>query len=214
MPSLPPLSPSPLPPPPQRSAKLWREVEDLVAKTMLCVEGTMHTALANCSMQVATGRPNTHCFQFFGFDVMIDADARPWLLEVNLDPSLQTGDLIGTAKDANAELKAGLVVDTLNVVGIRAPPPRRVAAEGTGGSDGDRAAAERARRLTKVEAIDAAVRHVDEEFARAQASGWRRVLPSATRAAQEQYSAFVGESRRETNLLPFHLALTGSARSD
>lgn len=28
--------------------------------------------------------------QVFGFDVMLDVDAKPWLLEVNLDPALKT----------------------------------------------------------------------------------------------------------------------------
>ena len=201
----------------QRSAGLWRRIDDLVAKTMLSVEGTMHAALASCSMQAATGRYNTHCFQLFGLDVMVDADATPWLLEVNLDPSLQTGDLVGTAEGANAALKAGLLVDTFNVVGIRAPPlpagPTGFAAtaESAGarcGGDraammlGDRAAAERARRLTRAEANASAIGHVDAELARARAGGWQRVLPSASRAAQEHYATFVGEARRESNLQP------------
>ena len=65
-----------------RAAQLWRDVDDLVVKTMVSVEGPMAKALASCSLQVASGRPNTRCFQLFGLDVLIDAQARPWLLEV------------------------------------------------------------------------------------------------------------------------------------
>ena len=30
------------------------------------------------------------CFQVLGFDIMIDSDCRPWLLEVNQSPSFST----------------------------------------------------------------------------------------------------------------------------
>ena len=48
-----------------------------------------------------------------GFDVLIDSDLKPWLLEVNLSPSFAT--------DAPLDLsiKSTLLVDILNLVGIK-----------------------------------------------------------------------------------------------
>jgi tubulin polyglutamylase TTLL5 len=32
----------------------------------------------------------SNCFEVFGFDILIDSDLKPWILEVNLNPSFAT----------------------------------------------------------------------------------------------------------------------------
>jgi Tubulin-tyrosine ligase family len=54
---------------------IWKEICLLVVKSLVCVNSQM-------SFQPC-------CFEVFGYDVLIDRDMRPWLLEVNfarLDP--------------------------------------------------------------------------------------------------------------------------------
>lgn len=51
-----------------------------------------------------------HCFELYGYDVLIDSDLRPWLLEINASPSLT----VTTVPDR--VLKTRLINDMLQVV--------------------------------------------------------------------------------------------------
>ena len=62
--------------------------------------------------------------ELFGIDVMFGARGQPFLLEANLDPSLSIEELSGTPSGSNAQLKAKLLVDLFNLVGVHVPPTR------------------------------------------------------------------------------------------
>jgi len=48
-----------------------------------------------------------------GFDVIIDSELKPWLLEVNMSPSL-SGD-----SPLDMKIKSNLVSDVFNLIGIK-----------------------------------------------------------------------------------------------
>lgn len=58
------------------------------------------------------GIGNSNCFELLGFDVLIDSDLKPWLLEVNLSPSLACDSPL------DFHLKSNLVAETLNLACI------------------------------------------------------------------------------------------------
>ena len=55
-----------------------------------------------------------NCFELYGFDILIDSDLKPWLLEVNLSPSLNCEAPI------DMKIKSALICDLLNLVGLPA----------------------------------------------------------------------------------------------
>lgn len=53
------------------------------------------------------------CFEVYGFDILIDANLRPWLLEVNVSPSLSSSSTM------DKHIKTLLLSDSLYLVGFK-----------------------------------------------------------------------------------------------
>ncbi|XP_051579128.1 tubulin polyglutamylase TTLL5 isoform X2 [Myxocyprinus asiaticus] len=90
---------------------LMGQIEDLIIKSVVSAE--IHIATA-CKMFVPH---RCNCFELYGFDVLIDSNLKPWLLEVNLSPSL--------ACDAPLDLKikASMISDMFSLVGFVCQDP-------------------------------------------------------------------------------------------
>jgi tubulin polyglutamylase TTLL5 len=54
-----------------------------------------------------------NCFEMLGFDILLDSDMKPWLMEVNLSPSL------ATESPLDLKIKSNLFIDTMNMMCIK-----------------------------------------------------------------------------------------------
>jgi len=53
-----------------------------------------------------------HCFELYGFDILLDADLRPWLIEINASPSMTANT------PADYEGKINLLEDTFQILDL------------------------------------------------------------------------------------------------
>ena len=81
-------------------------MKDIIIKTFISVEPVMNSAF-----QMHIPHRN-NCFQLFGFDILIDDKLNPWLLEVNLSPSLSCDSPL------DQKIKGNMLSDLLNLAGI------------------------------------------------------------------------------------------------
>ena len=78
--------------------ELWTSICLLVVKSLVMVD------------EKIVNQPN--CFELFGYDVLIDADLRPWLLEVNASPSLARENYL------DKRIKNALIKDIIGLLDI------------------------------------------------------------------------------------------------
>lgn len=93
------------------SDQLMLNIEDLIIKAIF--SSTQSVASASRMFVPNVG----NCFELFGFDILIDDALKPWLLEVNLSPSLSADSPL------DVKVKASLLTDLLNLVGVPAVTP-------------------------------------------------------------------------------------------
>jgi len=76
--------------------KLFEDIEVIVITSLKAVQNIMIN--------------DKHCFEMYGYDILIDSGLRPWLLEVNASPSLSA-----TTTD-DRMLKTRLINDVMAIV--------------------------------------------------------------------------------------------------
>lgn len=93
--------------------QLWDKIIDIIVKTIVCCEGPMaRLSHQNCKNDYTS-------YELFGFDIILDEDFKPWILEVNITPSLKS------ESDLDTNVKYGVIRDMFNLVGYNLPPMQR-----------------------------------------------------------------------------------------
>lgn len=76
--------------------KLFAGIEQIVVNSLLAVQKTIIN--------------DKHCFELYGYDIMIDDTLKPWLIEVNASPS------VSADSPADYDLKFGLLDDAYTLL--------------------------------------------------------------------------------------------------
>lgn len=88
---------------------MFSKIDDIIVKTMISVEPLLHNGI---DMFIPKDLQHQACFELLGFDILLDSDLKPWLLEVNLSPSMNTDSPLDT------RIKSQVLVDLFNLVGV------------------------------------------------------------------------------------------------
>ncbi|XP_067133771.1 tubulin monoglutamylase TTLL4-like [Centruroides vittatus] len=89
--------------------KVWSCIKDVVVKTMISCEDPIGTLVRSYT------KNRYSCYELFGFDILLDRNLKPWLLEVNISPSLHSNS------ELDKFIKCSLIKDVLNTVGLHIP---------------------------------------------------------------------------------------------
>uniref|UniRef100_A0A8C3TEA8 Tubulin tyrosine ligase like 4 n=1 Tax=Chelydra serpentina TaxID=8475 RepID=A0A8C3TEA8_CHESE len=91
------------------SEAIWEKIKDIVIKTIIASE-----PYVNSLVKMYVRRPSC-CHELFGFDVMLDENLKPWILEVNISPSLHSNSPL------DVSIKGQMIRDLLNLAGFVLP---------------------------------------------------------------------------------------------
>uniref|UniRef100_A0A383W9P9 Tubulin--tyrosine ligase-like protein 9 n=1 Tax=Tetradesmus obliquus TaxID=3088 RepID=A0A383W9P9_TETOB len=83
---------------PEATNELFNSIQNVILRALLAVQPSMIN--------------DKHCFELYGYDVLIDSNLKPWLLEVNASPSLTASDKVDWT------LKFGMLNDMLDIVDV------------------------------------------------------------------------------------------------
>lgn len=97
---------------------VWERIYDSVIKSIISIENQVLQAMKKIqNVNNNSNRPNS--FDIFGFDIILDSDLKPWILEVNLSPSLAYDSPL------DFHIKSNLLTDAFNIIGIKKFSRRR-----------------------------------------------------------------------------------------
>lgn len=86
--------------------KIWVKIKDIIIKIILTV--------TDCAIQTLQQFKLSSCnlFELYGVDILLDNELTPWLMEVNLNPSLNCDS------ELDLKVKSRLLTDIFNIIGV------------------------------------------------------------------------------------------------
>jgi len=93
---------------------IWEKIKDLMIKTIISAEGNMATFF----QQNVSSRYS--CYELFGFDILLDSRLKPWLIEVNISPSLHSTSAL------DLDVKSPLATEVFNMARYHIPNRMRL----------------------------------------------------------------------------------------
>ena len=85
--------------------KIWKEIDDIVTKTIL--SGINYLTQAERQKCPIVGY--SRCFQVLGFDILLDKNYKPWVLEANFRPNLDYH------RGVERRLKSNMIKEAVNI---------------------------------------------------------------------------------------------------
>jgi tubulin polyglutamylase TTLL4 len=84
----------------------WERIKDIIVKTFITItdESIKHVKKLTKS--------KNNLFELYGFDILLDSNVQPWLLEVNLNPSL------ACESDLDLKVKSSVMCDIFTTIGV------------------------------------------------------------------------------------------------
>ena len=85
--------------------KIWGRIKDIMIKTILSVTDDAIPVIKAFNLS------SNNLFELYGVDILLDQKLNPWLMEVNLNPSLNCDSEI------DLKIKSKLLTDIFNIIG-------------------------------------------------------------------------------------------------
>lgn len=98
--------------------KLKNSINEVIRLTMIAAQPVVSSQYR---IGITTNDGKSRCFEILGFDVMIDKNLKPWLLEVNAKPSMAADS------EFDRKLKTSVISGALKIVDIKPDFKRTVA---------------------------------------------------------------------------------------
>ncbi|CAF4014313.1 unnamed protein product [Rotaria sp. Silwood2] len=96
----------------QDVSKLWKEIQNIVIKTIFLAEPHILTTYRMCRPEVLPTSESV-CFELLGFDILIDKKLKPWIIEVNRCPSFDVN------RQVEFDIKIKLLYETFDLLRFR-----------------------------------------------------------------------------------------------